>query len=413
MSIDKICSRRSAGVQFSCKDSPEKVLNDPLNKENRMKDFIYLDHNATTPVDPGAVQVMRNIMADEFGNPSSGYFLGTRAKEKVELARQEIAGLLHCQSEEIVFTSGGSESNNTVLKGIIDLRRPADFHIITSAVEHPAILNPALFLLELGVQVTVLPVDRYGRVDPDDLRKAIGPHTALISVMLANNETGTLQPVEAFSRLAREHNIPLHTDAAQAVGKLPVDVESLGVDFLTVAGHKLYGPKGVGALYMKRGKDLTPLIHGGGQERGTRSGTENTILAAGLGAACRIARSRLLEDRVHMTTLRDRLQTLLFEGIDGLVLNGHPEERLPNTLNVSIPELEGANILEGLPRVIASTGAACHDRTVTLSHVLSAMGVPPHIGMGALRFSVGRNNSLDQVEEAAGLIIQRVKEMRK
>jgi len=231
--------------------------------------------------------------------------------------------------------------------------------------------------------------------------------------MLANNETGTLQPVREITQIAREHNIPVHTDAAQAVGKIPVDVEDLGVDFLTVAGHKLYGPKGVGALFMKRGRDLTPLIHGGGQEKGKRSGTENTILSVGLGAACRIARGRLKEDQAHMTALRDRLQSLLFKGIDGLALNGHPAERLPNTLNVSVPGIEGARILEGLPRIIASTGAACHDRTVKLSHVLSAMGVPPQIGMGALRFSVGRSNRMDQIEEAAGMIIQRVKEMKK
>jgi cysteine desulfurase len=378
-----------------------------------MKDFIYLDHNATTPIDSGAAAVMKNIMQDEFGNPSSGYFLGTRAKQKVEQARKEVADLLHADNEEIVFTSGGSESNNMVLKGIIDLRRPGDFHIITSAVEHPAILNPALFLLELGIDVTVLPVDRYGRIDLEDLRKAIGPHTALISIMLANNETGTLEPIGEISRMARECNIPLHTDAAQAVGKIPVDVRELGVDFLTVAGHKLYGPKGVGALFMKQERDLTPLIHGGGQERGKRSGTENTILTVGLGAACRIARSRLHEDQIRMTTLRDRLQELLFEGVDGLTLNGHPAQRLPNTLNVSVPGLEGAKILEGLPRLIASTGAACHDRTVKLSHVLSAMGVPPEIGMGTLRLTVGRTNTMDQIEEAAGMIIQRVKEMRK
>jgi cysteine desulfurase len=376
-----------------------------------MKDFIYMDHNATTPIAPGAVAVMKNIMEEEFGNPSSGYFLGARAKQKVEQARAEVAGLFHAEDEEVVFTSGGSESNNTVIKGIIDFRRPRDFHIITSAVEHPAILNPAFFLLELGVRVTILTVDRYGRIDPDDLRKAIGPQTTLISIMLANNETGTLQPVGEVSRIAREYNIPVHTDAAQAVGKIPVEVEELGVDFLTVAGHKLYGPKGVGALFVKRGRDLTPLIHGG-QEKGKRSGTENTILAAGLGAACRIARDRLKEDQAHMTTLRDRLQTLLFEGIEDLVLNGHPTDRLPNTLNVSVPRIEGAKILEGLPRIIASTGAACHDRTVKLSHVLSAMGVPPEIGMGTLRFSVGRSNSMDQIEEAAGMIIQRVKEMR-
>jgi cysteine desulfurase len=378
-----------------------------------MKDFIYLDHNATTPIDPGATAIMTTIMEEDFGNPSSGYFLGTRAKQKVERAREEVAGFIHAGAEEIVFTSGGSESNNMVLKGVIDLRRPGDFHIITSAVEHPAILNPALFLLELGVHVTVLAVDRHGRVDPDDVRKAIGPHTILISIMLANNETGTLQPVGEISRIARESNIPVHTDAAQAVGKLPVDIEKLGVDFLTIAGHKLYGPKGVGALFMKRGRDLTPLIHGGGQERGKRSGTESTVLTAGLGAACQVAQDMLKEDQAQMTILRDRLQRLLFEGIDGLVLNGHPANRLPNTLNVAVPGLEGAKILEGLPRIIASTGAACHDRTVKLSHVLSAMGVPPEVGMGALRFSVGRSNTMGEIEEAAGLIIQRVREMRK
>jgi len=378
-----------------------------------MKDFIYLDHNATTPIDPGAVAVMKNIMEEEFGNPSSGYFLGTRAKQKVEQAREEMAGLLHCETEEIVFTSGGSESNNMVLKGLIDLRRPGNFHVVTSAVEHPAILNPALFLLELGVDVTILPVDSNGRIDPEDLRKAIRPKTALISVMLANNETGTLQPIREISMIAREHNIPFHTDAAQAVGKLPVNVGELGVDFLTVAGHKLYAPKGVGVLFIKQGRNLTPLIHGGGQERGLRSGTENTILTVGLGEACRVARSRLMDDRIHMATLRDRLQHMLFEEIDGLVLNGHPLERLPNTLNVSVPGIEGAKILEGLPRLMASTGAACHDRTVKLSHVLSAMGVAPEIGMGALRFSVGRSNTVDQIEEAAAMIIQRVKEMRR
>ena len=377
-----------------------------------MHDFIYLDHNATTAIDPAAASSMTQIMEGEFGNPSSVYFLGARAKQKVEQAREEIASLLQAEGEEIVFTSGGSESNNTVLKGIIDLKRPADFHIITSAVEHPAILNAALFLLELGVEVSVLPVDPQGQVDPEDFRKAIGPHTALISIMLANNETGTLQPVAEISSIAREYNIPIHTDAAQAVGKIPVNVRQLGVDFLTVAGHKLYGPKGVGVLFIKQERELTPLIHGGGQEKGNRSGTESTLLATGLGTACRIARGRLPQDELLFRTLRDRLQVLLFEGIDGLVLNGHPKERLPNTLNVSVPGIEGAKILEGLPSVLASTGAACHDQTVKLSHVLSAMGVPPKIGMGALRFSVGRSNSMNQIEEAAGMIIQRVKQMR-
>jgi cysteine desulfurase len=377
--------------------------------ENR----IYLDHNATTPIDPAAVEAMKRVMEEDFGNPSSAYFLGQRAKELVEKARKDVASLLGCDPDELIFTSGGSESNNMVLKGIVDLRRPAEFHVITSAVEHPAIPNPALYLIDLGVDVTVLPVDHFGRVDPDDVRKAVRPQTALISIMLANNETGTLQPLDDVVRIGRDHGIPVHTDAAQAVGKYAVNLRILGVDFLTVAGHKLYAPKGVGALFAKRGVDLTPLIHGASQEMGKRAGTENTLLAIGLGAACRVAEKRLERDVLHVKALRDRLENLLFQGLDPLVLNGHPQKRLPNTLNVSVPGIEGAKILEGIPSIMASTGAACHDRTVKLSHVLSAMGVPAEVGMGALRFSVGRSNTMEQIERAARLIIERVQEMRK
>jgi cysteine desulfurase len=380
--------------------------------ESVPKEMIYLDHNATTPIDPAAVEAMRRIMAEDFGNPSSAYFLGKRAKELVEEARSDLASLLGCDPDEVIFTSGGSESNNMVLKGVIDLRRPGEFHIITSAVEHPAILNPALFLMELGVDVTVLPVDRFGKVNPDDVQEALRPQTALISIMLANNETGTLQPVKEVVRIGREHGIPVHTDAAQAVGKLLFKVRDLGVDFLSVAGHKLYAPKGVGALFIKRGRNLTPLIHGASQEMGKRAGTENTILAVGLGKACRVARQRSEEDVFHLKTLRDRLETLLFQNLDPLVLNGNPSDRLPNTLNVSVPGIEGAKILEGIPCLMASTGAACHDRSVKLSHVLSAMGVAPEVGMGALRFSVGRSNTMEQIERAARLIIERVNALR-
>jgi len=373
--------------------------------------LIYLDHNATTPVDPDAREAMIPFMETDFGNPSSSYILGTRAKEAIEKSREEMALLLGCASQEVTFTSGGSESNNAVLKGIIDLKRPEDFHIITSAVEHPAILNPSLFLMELGVKVTFLPVDRFGSVDPDAIRRAIEPRTALISIMLANNETGTLQPIREISKIAKEHNIPLHTDAAQAVGKLPVDVNDLGVDFLSVAGHKLYAPKGVGALYAREGRKLTPLIHGAGQEGGKRAGTENMILVVGLGVASKIAKKRLHDDFQTMKGVRDRLQELLFGGLDNLVLNGHPDERLPNTLSVSVPGVDGAKILERCPNLMASTGAACHDRSVELSHVLSAMGVPPEVGMGTLRLSVGRRNTMDQIEEAAGMIIHAVREL--
>lgn len=378
----------------------------------RDQSFIYLDHNATTPVAPEAVRAMRPFLEGSFGNPSSGYALGREAKEAVEKARGEVASLLGCQSGEIVFTSGGSESNNTAVKGLIDFRNPGACHVITTAVEHPAILNPLLYLMELGVGVTILPVDRFGQVDPDAVRKAIKPHTKLISIMLANNETGTLQPVKAISRVAKAHGVPLHTDAAQAVGKIRVDVGNLGVDLLTVAGHKLYGPKGIGALYVANGLDLVPLIHGGGQEEGRRAGTENLILSAGLGAACRLAKERLEQDVHHSEALRDRLQDLLFQGIGDLVLNGHPKERLPNTLNVSVPGKEGGRILDAIPRLFASTGAACHDRTVKLSHVLTAMGVSPHVGMGALRFSMGRINTMEEMDRAAQCIINQVERMR-
>jgi cysteine desulfurase len=376
------------------------------------KPFTYLDHNATTPVDPDAIKAMMPFLQKEFGNPSSGYSLGIRAKEGVDRARQEVASLLKCRKHEVIFTSGGSESNNMVLKGLIDFKNPKKFHIVTSAVEHPAILNPVLFLMELGVGVTILPVDSFGQVDPRDVQEAILPNTILITIMLANNETGTLQPIKEISKIAQEHGIAVHTDAAQAVGKTDVDVDELGIDFLTLAGHKLYGPKGIGALYIRNDQNITPLIHGAGQESGKRAGTENVILTAGLGAACRSAKKKLVDDFMEMTMLRNLLQELLFEGLDGLVLNGHPEDRLPNTLNVSVPGLEGTQILEGLPTIMASTGAACHDQTVKLSHVLSAMSVPLEIGMGALRLSVGRSNTMDQIEEAAQLIINQVKRMR-
>lgn len=375
-------------------------------------EIIYLDHNATTPLDPAAIKAMIHAMKEDFGNPSSPYSLGLRAREAVEQARTHVARLLGASDREVVFTSGGSESNNTVLKGSVDLGKPRACHIVTSAVEHPAILNPSLFLMELGVEVTFLKVDRFGRVDPGDVKKAIQSNTRLISIMLANNETGTLQPIGEIAQIARDRGIPLHTDAAQAVGKIALDVNELGVDFLTVAGHKLYGPKGVGALFVREGRSLTPLIHGAGQERNRRAGTENTILAVGLGEACRVAEERLPEEARRMEDMRNRLQALLFSGLEGLVLNGHPVERLPNTPNVSVPGLSGGEILEGLPDVLASTGAACHDRSVRLSHVLSAMGVPPEVGMGAIRLTVGRSNSLEHMERAAERIVGRVKEMK-
>jgi len=380
--------------------------------ETVLEQAIYLDHNGTTPIASEAISAMTPFMAEHFGNPSSSHSLGVRANHGVMRAREDVAALLGCGPHEIILTSGGTESNNMVLKGLVDFRYPERFHLITSEIEHPAILKPALFLSELGARVTILSVDAKGLIDPDQVQKAILPDTGLISIMLANNETGALQPVREIAQIAKGHNIPLHTDAAQAVGKISVRVKELGVDFLSVAGHKLYGPKGVGALYVRDGLSLTPLIHGAGQEDGRRAGTENTILTVGLGTACRVARERLPRDEKRICHLRDRLQSLLFEGIEDLVLNGLEIRRLPNTLNVSVPGLEGGRILSAIPNVMASTGAACHDQGVTLSHVLSAMGVSPRVGMGALRFSLGRHNTPEEIEIAAQAVITQIRRMR-
>jgi len=380
--------------------------------ETVLEQAIYLDHNGTTPIASEAISAMTPFMAEHFGNPSSSHSLGVRANHGVMRAREDVAALLGCGPHEIILTSGGTESNNMVLKGLVDFRYPERFHLITSEIEHPAILKPALFLSELGARVTILSVDAKGLIDPDQVQKAISPDTGLISIMLANNETGALQPVREIAQIAKGHNIPLHTDAAQAVGKISVRVKELGVDFLSVAGHKLYGPKGVGALYVRDGLSLTPLIHGAGQEDGRRAGTENTILTVGLGTACRVARERLPRDEKRICHLRDRLQSLLFEGIEDLVLNGPEIRRLPNTLNVSVPGLEGGRILSAIPNVMASTGAACHDQGVTLSHVLSAMGVSPRVGMGALRFSLGRHNTPEEIEIAAQAVITQIRRMR-
>jgi cysteine desulfurase len=377
-----------------------------------MTDYIYLDHNATTKTDSNAVQVMKSYLDEDFGNPSSSHLIGTRAKQGLELGRQEVASLLGCKPQEVVFTSGGSEASNMVLKGLIDFRHPEKCHLITSAIEHPAILNPSKYLKKLGVKVTVLSVDQFGRVNPADVKKAIRSDTVLISIMLANNETGAIQPIEQISKIAKPFGIPVHSDAAQAIGKIRVNVNELGLDFLSLAGHKLYAPKGVGALFIRKGLVVTPLIHGAAQERGRRAGTESVMLCAGLGAACRVAKQRLTHDLEEIKTLRDRLQTLLFDGLKGLALNGHPDERLPNTLNVSVPDLKGSDILNGTPRILASTGAACHDKTIELSHVLSAMGVDPETGRGAIRLSLGRSNTLEQIDEAAELLINQINKMR-
>lgn len=364
---------------------------------------IYLDYNASTPIAKEAVEVMRPFLTEHYGNPSSLHWAGIPAKDAVERVRGQVSDLLGCDPTEVVFTSGGSEANNHAIKGIFFANREKGGHIITTAVEHPAVLNPCRFLEKLGAKVTVLPVDRFGRVDPDDVRRAITPGTILITVMHANNEVGTIQPVSEIGAIARDAGIYFHTDAAQSVGKISTDVDELGVDLLSVAGHKLYAPKGIGALYIREGTRIEPFIHGAGHEGGRRAGTENVLLSVALGAACDVARGWIGIPQVQ--ELRDRFWERLKETFgERITLNGHPTERLPNTLNVNFIGRIGAEILGNMPGVAASTGSACHAGAVTLSSVLAAMGVPPEEGMGAIRFSLGRTTTWEELEEVAALL---------
>jgi cysteine desulfurase len=368
---------------------------------------IYLDHNASTPIDPAVAAVMRPLLEDAFGNPSSGHWASVPAKATLERARAQVAALLGAEPDEIVFTSGGSEANNFALKGTFFALRERGDHIVTQATEHPAVLEPLAFLRRLGASVTVLPVDGTGRVDPDAVRHAITPRTILVSVMHANNETGTVQPVEAIGAIAREHGIRFHTDAAQAIGKIATRVDDPGVDLLSIAGHKLYAPKGVGALYVRRGTALEPLVHGAGHERGRRAGTESALLVAGLGEACALAAD--LGPMTRIRELRDVFWQALQATFDEHVaLNGHPEHRLPNTLNVSFVGHIGAEVLAQLDGVAASTGSACHAGRVELSPVLAAMGVSERAGMGAVRFSLGRGNTRAEVDAVIARLRQTV-----
>jgi cysteine desulfurase len=359
---------------------------------------IYLDYNASTPIDPRVAAVMRGLLDGPYANPSALHAGGRAARAVIDHARSQVAGFLGCAPDEIVFTSGGSEANNLALKGVFYALRGRGDHIITTAVEHPAVLEPARFLERFRARVTVLGVDGSGRVDPDDVRRAITPRTILVSVMHANNEVGTIEPIEAVSAIAREHGVLMHTDAAQSVGKIQTQVDGLGVDLLSIAGHKLYAPKGVGALYVRRGVHLEPLIHGASHESGRRAGTESALLVAALGEACEIATD--LGPLHEVRRLRDLLWDLLRSRLgERVILNGHSDERLPNTLSVSFASRVGADILAALDGIAASTGSACHAGSVELSPVLAAMGVPTEIGMGAIRFSLGRGTTEAEIRE--------------
>lgn len=359
---------------------------------------IYLDYNATTPLDPRVAQAMRDSLEVGYGNPSSAHWAGREARQLVNESRAKVAALLGCAADEVVFTSGGSEANNLALKGLFFARGDRPAHIIASAIEHPSIFEPCAFLRRLGARITRLPVDGAGRLDPDELRRAITRHTMLITLMHANNEVGTIQPIEECGRIAREYGVPFHTDAAQTVGKLPVRVHELGVDLLSMAGHKMYAPKGIGVLYVRGGIALEPLIHGAGHESGRRAGTESVLLAVGLGAACTVAQD--LSWTREVRSLRDLLWASLQERFgERVVLHGHPEHRLPNTLNISFVGYNGAHLLAALDGIAASTGSACHSDRIESSAVLRAMQVPEAIGAGAVRFSLGRATTAEEIAE--------------
>ncbi len=374
---------------------------------------IYLDYNASTPLDPDVIEAMRPFLEASFGNPSSAHWAGRPAREAVELARGRVAELIGAAPAEVVFTSGGTEASNHALKGAWYRAGRADGHFITTAVEHPATLNPLRFLEGQGAEVTVLPVDHEGRVDPNEVRRAIQDRTVLVSVMHANNEIGTIEPIEEIGRITRERGILFHVDAAQSLGKIPVDVNAMGADLVSIAGHKLYAPKGVGALYIRAGVELEPLMHGAGHESGRRAGTENVLLAVGLGAACAAAQRWLASEGRSgpsaTRALRDRLHFGLEQALpDQIVLNGHPDLRLPNTLNVCFRGRDGAELLAKLDGVAASTGSACHAGSIELSPVLRAIGVDPELGRGAVRFSLGRATTADEIDE----VVARLRALR-
>ena len=368
------------------------------------KRMIYLDYNATTPTDPRVVEAMVPYLREHHGNPSSVHAMGRRVHTAVEAARLQVADLLGAAPNEIVFTSSGTEANNQVIKGVADMNRGQPRHIIISAVEHPAVEKPCRYLEANGVRITAVGVDGTGWVDPDDVGRAISADTILVSIMHANNEVGTIQPIAEISRLAHQAGALMHTDAAQSMGKIPVRVDDLGVDLLTIAGHKFYAPLGVGALYIRDGLALPPLLHGAGHERGRRAGTEAVPAVVGLGEAARIAGEEMDENRLRAR--RDRLhQTLAAALADRMVLNGHPDRRLPNTLNVSFRRCVSADLLAGLDELCTSTGPACGSGEGIPSATLTAMGIDRDMALGAVRLSVGRFTTEAEVDRAAELLI--------
>ncbi|HPF51487.1 MAG TPA: selenide, water dikinase SelD [Draconibacterium sp.] len=367
---------------------------------------IYLDYNATTPIAKEVADAMRPYLDELFGNPSSVHNYGVKTKLAVEKARAQLAALIGCSSSEIVFTSGGTESNNYAIKGIALSNKNRGNHIISSAIEHPAVVEVCRYLEKNGFEFTSIPVDEKGVIKLDELEAAIKPETTLISVMHANNEVGTIQPLDEISKIARKHQIVFHTDAAQSLGKIPVNVDELGVDLLSIAGHKLYAPKGIGALYIRSGIKLEKLIHGADHEQNLRAGTENVLEIVGLGAAAELAKDTLADNMKHYQKNRDYLEKLLTEAIPAARINGDSENRLPNTLSISFPKVEANTLIDRLDGVAASAGAACHAESVDVSAVLEAMHVPIEFAMGTIRLSTGRETTMQEIKQAADEIIE-------
>jgi len=375
---------------------------------------IYLDYAATTPTHPEVVKAMLPYFTDAFGNPSSIHSLGQETKAAIEEARDKVARLIGARSEEIVFTSGGTEADNFAVKGVAYANRQRGNHIITTSIEHHAVLEPCKFLEGQGFEVTYLPIDKYGLVDPEDVRKAITDKTVLISVMHANNEIGTIEPIPEIAKIAQRQEIYFHTDAVQTIGHIPVNVDALGVDLLSISAHKIYGPKGIGALYIRKGTRIVPFMHGGEQERGRRASTENVPAIVGFGKAVEIAESEMQDEMERLTSLRDELIRGLFERMEGIYLNGHPSQRLPSNVNISVEFVEGESmaISLDLDGIAASTGSACASNAVEASHVLLALGLPAWLCHGSLRLSLGRETTREDMERVLEVLPRIVSRLR-
>jgi cysteine desulfurase len=375
---------------------------------------IYLDYNATTPIAPEVAKAMEPFLFEHFGNPSSNHFYGVKTKQAVEQARKQVANLLKCSTKNIVFTSGGTESNNYAIQGTAFAYRARGNHIITSAVEHPAVIEVCHWLVSQGYDLSILPVDHHGMVDPLDLEKTIKPETILVTIMHANNEVGTIQPIKRLVEIAKHHNIIFHTDAAQSIGKIQVDVDELKVDLLTLAGHKLYAPKGVGVLYVREGIDLKNIMFGANHESGRRPGTENVLEIVGLGKACEIAARDLKDFKSQVQDYRDQLYMGLLDalGSEKIRPNGHPSQCLPNTISIGFRNVAANELINKIGhKVAASAGSACHADQVKISEVLKAMGVPLEYAMGTIRFSLGRETSREKISQAIQVIVETVDNM--